>query len=522
MNYVDIAIIVLLVLAFFFGFIGKLSHKITHLVMLALSLALAFILGTVLADSGLAEKIISWLKLESYIEMLKEASPQFLVLFGGIKRFVLFFAFSLVLFLIFGFFGLIINHALFKSKKKATQEGEQKKFKNTAIFGGQIISVVWMAVLLLFFLAPVTAFRAPAKTAVTMNYSEDHTPTTVDKILDQVEGSKMLDLTEKALEKRLVPFMSYSKQDSEGKAHTYYFIDDAKGADKMLVILKNFKAKHVNLSGLSIENKESLSQALDALEEALTDLDSMREELGDDTTITIILGDIVKYVFSDVEDDAKPALLKSLMNGGSEYLEGFDYYKDAYKDKIPSVLVQVLIDKTKADNSSNMKDLLKYVDVHNFTFAELKANILSLPDLLNLFTTKTVKTQAEVKAVLTASPLCKQVLKGIMESYYGAGSSFVDIDYDKESLAISTVLNYANSEDNSLLDAVALSEALGESDILPALIDYYNGANPDNPIQIKVDPAKYAAVNAALAAELAAGHLTTQQYETYRDIFKAI
>ena len=255
MNYVDIAIIVLLVLAFFLGFIGKLSHKITHLVMLALSLALAFILGTVLADSGLADKIISWFKLESYVEMMKEASPQFLVLFGGIKRFILFFAFSLVLFLIFGFFGIIINHALFKSKKKQVQEGEKKKFKNTALFGGQIISVVWMAALLLFFLTPVAAFRGPAKTAVTMNYSEDHTPTTVDKVFDQVDGSKMLAFTDKILEKKVIPFMSYSKTDSEGKVHTYYLNEDANGVDRLLGILKNFKSKKVNLSGLSLEDK---------------------------------------------------------------------------------------------------------------------------------------------------------------------------------------------------------------------------------------------------------------------------
>ena len=521
MNYVDIAIIVLLVLAFFLGFIGKLSHKITHLVMLALSLALAFILGTVLADSGLADKIISWFKLESYVEMMKEASPQFLVLFGGIKRFILFFAFSLVLFLIFGFFGIIINHALFKSKKKQVQEGEKKKFKNTALFGGQIISVVWMAVLLLFFLTPVAAFRGPAKTAVTMNYSEDHTPTTVDKVFDQVDGSKMLAFTDKILEKKVIPFMSYSKTDSEGKVHTYYLNEDANGVDRLLGILKNFKSKRVNLSGLSLEDKESISKALDALGEALTEVDAMREEYGDDTTVTIIIGDLVKYVFSDVAEEAKPQLLKSLMNGGSEYLEGFDYYKDPYKDKVPSVLVQVLVDKTKSSDSS-MADLLKYVDVHNYTFEELKANILSLPDLLNLFTSKTVKTEQEVKSALTASPLCKQVLKRVMEKYYGVGSiNFDNLDFDKEALAISTVLNYANASDTSVIDAVAFAHSLGESDILPALIDYYNGANPDSKIEIKVDTVKYAAINAALATELAAGSLTTKQYETYRNIFKA-
>ena len=40
-------------------------------------------------------------------------------------------------------------------------------------------------------------------------------------------------------------------------------------------------------------------------------------------------------------------------------------------------------------------------------------------------------------------------------------------------------------------------------------------------IEIKVDTVKYAAINAALATELAAGTLTTKQYETYRSIFKA-
>ena len=100
MNYVDIVIIVLLVLAFFIGFIGKLFHKITHLVMLVLSLALAYVLAAIFQTSGLAEKVISWFKLEQYVDMMNSASPQFMILFGGIKRYVLFFAFSLILFFV--------------------------------------------------------------------------------------------------------------------------------------------------------------------------------------------------------------------------------------------------------------------------------------------------------------------------------------------------------------------------------------------------------------------------------------
>ena len=505
MNLLDIIILGLLVLSLVGGMFGKLRKQLIHLIFVVISIPVSYFLAKWFATLDLFDKLIEKFDLTEIVETLNEASPQFASIFGGVKIMLSFFVIGIVLFLVFG---LIAGFICSISKDKTTKKG-------ILLLG--LVPVVKTAIILAFIAIPVASCRVIAKDVykATMDnsMSEEEKEELANSKFAIILESKALDLEEDVLETGKVPFLTYKvneEVDGEEKEVSYYFYSDMKDIEVCMPAILKIKSMNFGSLSLDMNNAESFTNLLNLVEEILDEVDSTRSKLSEGGHLSKLFGDAIKYAFNKLPDkDSKFAFLKN----GVKYLEGYDYYNANYKDKLPSVIVQSYIDSLNESMS-----LTKHINVSNFTFEELRQNVTKLPELVSLFNTTGNKTQEEVNNALTSSTIAKQVISGVLNDYYTDGSvNETELNYNDESYAIASALNYANSNDNSAIDAVSLVDALSKSDLLPALIDSYN--KDGKGFEVKVDAVKKAALDAAIDLKVVDGSLTTQQANTYKALF---
>ncbi len=506
MNYIDIAIIGLLVLSLLFGLIGKLHKKIRFLIGTLISLPLAYLLSGLFAKADWLNDLIAQLLEKANISDFVEKSESLQLIFSSTVRFVLFYVLFLLLALIFVPIILAILSAIIVPKKK---KANSKFFNRKAVISFGLIQLVTSAIILAYFVLPV-ALAKPALKNFDENRAEIGVSFDTSKINDLVENSLFLNLEEKALSKNAVPFLGYKEGEGEN-VQKYSYYDDFN--DIAIIVgeiptIKNI-ASSLNLS-MDLNSSSAIEEKMNSFGVILGSIDDLRNSLSDNSKIKSALAEILEYYI--IEEPKTNSSLSFLQNAG-DYLDSFDFVNDSYKDKLLPIIVQSYIDSIEGDNKFAM-----YIDVTEYNFNQLKTQLAKLPELVKIFGSKENVSKEEIKSVLTTSDLSAQVVSGLLNDYYTDHSiTSATLDYDKEADALSLVLNYTNSDDNSSLDQIVLVNSLSESDLLPAILDFYTRTN--TPLTIKVDTLKYTAIKILLDAKKANNELTTQQYNTYLAMF---
>lgn len=496
MNIIDIAFIVILVLFLLIGFFGKLVRQLIHLIMVLAAIPVGYLLSGALINTTLGAKIIEWISNIELIKSLVENSPSLESFITGSSRMVLFYALGIVLMILFSIIGEII-FACLKKNKSAGLKG--------VLALGLVKALSTLTVLVFVVLMPISIGRKALNEA--SNSDGIPMPKVVGTINTQVQSSKFVDTAVVLLDKDKVPFIKY-KVIEDDKEVEYNFYTDLNDLSQLIPFAGDLKnlGSSLNLN-MDVNDSTQIEESLDKIGEVLDRIDTLRSELGSDGHTKKIIAEIVEYFLTEYPKENES--VKFLLNT-EPYLEGFDYQNDGYKDKLVSVVLQAYIDSLEATNP-----FVKFVNVSTYTFAELKTEAVKLPDLMKIFKNQSNMTESEIANLLSTSKISKQVVTGLLDEYYTDDSVNEDsLNYNNEAKAISMSLAYANSDDNSLLDTALLVNALGDSDLLPAIIDFYN--KNEEPIVINVTLVQKTALELGIDANT---NMTSQQKATYKTLF---
>ena len=480
MNIFDIIFLAVVVLFLIFGLFGRLTGKILSLIFTIVSLPLSWILSSLLATFGLDKTIINKLVESDVIKKIMDAVPSMESFLSGSSRVVLFYLVGIIMFILFGLLASIINKAA----------KDSKLYKTKAIISLGLINAITGLIVMGFISMPLSLSKNLVNTVYTeMKDDENAKPNTV-KILGFIdsnnETSILIKSETKLLEKGLVPFTTY--KDGDKKYSVYTNLNDFAIIYPKIGEISS-KAKAIN-TDVDINDSDALGKMVDDFGALLDSVDETRAELQDDSHIKVIVADTVEYLFTSLGDDMEKF---SFLKNAKKYLNGFDYLNASYKEKLPSVIIQSYID-------------------------DLKNEITEIPSLVKVFKSQTYLSKNDVKHALTSSTIAKQIVAGLLDDYYTDDSiNESNLDYDKESFAISIVLNYSNSEDNTLLDTAAMIEAITESDLLAAVLDFYQ--RNESPMTITLSELQRTAIYAGLDTKYAAGIITSQQLNTYKALF---
>lgn len=500
MNIFDIIFLAVVVLFLIFGLFGRLTGKILSLIFTIVSLPLSWILSSLLATFGLDKTIINKLVESDVIKKIMDAVPSMESFLSGSSRVVLFYLVGIIMFILFGLLASIINKAA----------KDSKLYKTKAIISLGLINAITGLIVMGFLSMPLSLSKNLVNTVYTeMKDDENAKPNTI-KILSFIDGNNetsiLIKSETKLLEKGLVPFTTY--KDGDKKYSVYTNLNDFAIIYPKIGEISS-KAKAIN-TDVDINDSDALGKMVDDFGALLDSVDETRAELQDDSHIKVIVADTVEYLFTSLGDDMEKF---SFLKNAKKYLNGFDYLNASYKEKLPSVIIQSYIDSIENENK-----FLVYTDISSLGFDDLKNEIMEIPSLVKVFSSQTYLSKNDVKHALTSSTIAKQIVAGLLDDYYTDDSiNESNLDYDKESFAISIVLNYSNSEDNTLLDTAAMIEAITESDLLAAVLDFYQ--RNENPMTITLSELQRTAIYAGLDTKYAAGIITSQQLNTYKALF---
>nr|MCR5741992.1 hypothetical protein [Gammaproteobacteria bacterium] len=159
------------------------------------------------------------------------------------------------------------------------------------------------------------------------------------------------------------------------------------------------------------------------------------------------------------------------------------------------------------------------VDVSSYNYEKLSSELVKMPELIKIFSSASNLSASEIKSALTSTDIAKQVVSGLLSDYTDGSITEENLDYDKESSAIANALNYSNSSDDSLeLSAIpTLIDSLCESDLLPAILDFYS--NNGSAVTIKVSLIKKTTIDGLFDTKVLNGELSQKVANTYKAMF---
>ena len=509
MNIYDIVFLGIVALFLVFGLFGKLLKQLIHLIMIGISIPVAYFVSGMLMGTSLPTTLFELIQKIEIVKTLMEASDSLSSFLNGSMRIVVFYVTGIVSMIVFSIIGLII-FAIVKNNKFAEKKG-------VLLLG--LLKALSAAVVLVFITSPVPVLHTAINEATV--YMEENKPeskvtTTLSQVNGYIKTSKVVEIEVKALDSGKVPFLNYeAKTSEESTKKTYNFYSDMEDLGNMIPSALELKdlVSGFNTS-IDLNNKESIIELLDKIGDVLGKVDEMRDGFKEDGAFKGIVGELVKYFIEEYPQD-KDSL--SFLRNAKNYLTSYNYESDSYKDKLPMVIIQSYIDSLESSNN-----FAKYITVTDMNFDTLKSEIAYLPELM-----KTLQNMSEIdsqtlKNTFTGSLISKQVVSGLLDDYYTDDSiNESNLDYDKECDAITSALHYSNDDDDAMRQAAALSDLvdkLVESDLLPAIIYSYETAG--TPFEISVSADQKLIVEGLLDTKLASGDITSQQYNTYKNIFK--
>lgn len=518
MNYVDLIILGIIGLFLIIGLFTKFWKNFFILLTMVASVPIAYLLSGMFVTSKLGEAIVEKVKQIEIIKSMAEASDAFASLLQGSGRMILFFILGISLFVISFLVGAIlfwIFSLFFKGMK-------EKKHKISLLSGLSL--ALTGAVIALFIASPLMIINKPVTEAVSYYEEKEETDGKLYKAVKTIDNLNNESFIAKAgiklLDKNGGIFLKYQyKNEETGETKEYNLYTDMAEASLAikpgLNVLEMFK--DMDTSSIDFSDSESIKSLLNSLHDVLKEVDTFRGSLDDEAHFKNLISELVEYYLSTypegLSNDNKLAFLKNAKN----YLTDFNYLTSDYADTLPQVILQSYIDQMETSQK-----VLEYVDITEFTFDEITGEVDQLPVIMKLMDKGASLTKDEVKGILTESKIMTQVMDGVLSDYYTDGSITREtLDFDKEAEAISLIFTYANNDDNNIADSAVLVLELKNSDLLPALINFYN-TNEDTTDDIKVvvsDPIQLAAIEAALYAEYTGGGLTQQQFLTYKDAF---
>ncbi|MCR5741453.1 MAG: hypothetical protein K6G38_03240, partial [Gammaproteobacteria bacterium] len=271
-------------------------------------------------------------------------------------------------------------------------------------------------------------------------------------------------------------------------------------------------------NGLSLNNSidmkdsNSIQSLLDTIENLLKPIDDARADLSENSHIKSVIAEYIEYFVEGMPTEVESM---SMFKYAKDYLADFNYETESYIDNIPSALVQSYIDSNESSNA-----FLKFVDVSSYNYEKLSSELFKMPNLIKIFGSASNLSASDVKSALTSTDIAKQVVSGLLSEYYTDGSiTEATLDYDKESSAIASALNYSNSSDDSLeLSAIpTLIDSLCSSDLLPAILDFYS--NNGSAVTIKVSLIKKTTIDGLFDTKVLDGELSQKVANTYKAMF---
>ena len=507
MNIYDIAFIAIVALFLVVGLFSKLLKGLINLIAIGASIPVSYWVSGILMNTSLPQTLFDFIEKIEIVKTLIDASESLNAFLHGSMRTVVFYVVGLLGLLVFKIVAAII-WAIFKNGKL----GEPKGMLSLGLFRALAACVA-----LIFITSPIPILHTGIKEATTFmseKYPDGKATQILQKVNEQVEGSLVVKYEIQALDSGKVPFLTYEvvKEDETKECNFYSDMEDIGTLIPSAMSLKDL-ISGFNTS-INLNDAESITNLINKIGEALDAVDSTRSSLKEDGSFKGIIGELVKY-FIEVYPEDKDSL--AFLRNAKNYLSGYDYENSAYKDKLPSVIIQSYIDSMEQSNS-----FAKYIDVTQFTFDDLKSEVANLPELMKTFNNLSEVNADTLKNTLTSSLLAKQVVQGMLDDYYTDDSvNETDLTYDDECEAISTALHYSNNADDDVIrqaEALAtLVDKLCDSDLLPAVIYSYEANG--TPLRVSVDATQKGIVDGLLDTKLASGDITLQQYNTYKAIF---
>jgi len=538
MNYIDFFLIIFVVVAMALGLLGKVWRKVITLIMIIISIPCSYGIAKALtdtyaekpvseisflkddSDTPLEEWIVAKAKSNEFVDTLYNNSPAFASVMDNTPKVVvkltLFYFIGLIDFLIFSILGFIVYQIvkLFMGKK-------EKKKGAIWLFG--IPSGITALIIGLFIISPLFLVK-PVISDVVNLYSQtenksEKVEANLKKLSSQTEGSKVCIKAEEYLNKKEATWLCYTV---DGK--TYYVYDELEDlgdvVSEALPIYNSGKAMISDASSIDYTDANSISTMvgfLDSLETMLTEVDTLRGGLEDDSHVKEMLNDLLKYYvdkYPETLDESSPFYFLNRAD-----LTNFDFENDSLKDKLFPIILQSFIDELASDKYGYT--FLSSLDVSTMTFTEIKAVLSDIANIVDLYLsikTDDISSLSKEDIVKLISSIDNnETVKGILtDTLTDLGVSGVDlsnIDLSAEAETIGTIIELTKATDTSSIDSAELASSLADSELIYAIID-----NSDS-LSVSVTTEQKDSISSTLQAKVDSSDISVEEYNQLLGIF---
>ncbi len=512
MNYIDIAVIGLLVLGLLFSLVGKASKKIfafigrlgglvfAYLITPTVYLKLATVKASTIpffSDAAPEDSVVDYIK--NYIlnidivKKLYDNVPDFKTIVDSAPEVLV----KIVLFLVIGILSVIIFALIFKiiggifTKKNGAK-------KNTAIltFGlpGILSGAVWAA-LLLFPIVVVSPILKDAHSYYPLmandSMSESDKTELESKftlVEEQASSSFVLEFYSKTLNDTRPSLLTYSNADS---TQDYYFIEEIDNISVFMpsfidlfgVIKNNMSSLSSSLSSSSYSDKiDAFADLLDALDAPLTKFDTARSSISSESQIANLLSDLMRYflvTFPNEEGNDSVSFLKKAN------FTGVDFKTISIKNSLLGLVGQAFLDEMLENNTGDFS-FLNEINLSNMTYDNMKVELRHVSNLIKFY--EAVDTNElssisrdeiiEMISNLDDSEVVKEIVSSCLDELGIEGVNADDINFQEEAQVIADLIQLSQDgsiDDLDVQDINELVEELASSQLVLAIAENNSG-----------------------------------------------
>ncbi len=545
MNYIDLAVLVIVLVAMALGLLGKLWKRIVMMLMIIISVPCSYLIASSLAskvsnmpvseiailNDSSSTPVKEWLVEKAngvgIIETIYNNSPSFQSLLDNspemVVKLVLFYVIGILGFIVFPIIGGIVYFII-----KLFLSDKEKKKGAIWLFG--IPSGVIGFIITLFVMSPIILF-APVLSQAAAAYNETPSPNAlVQKILSKtsgyLDGSIVVTTGTKMLESHEYSFLTYEVEEPNGSGTItvkYYFYGEIRDIGVIINLYTDVSDEIngiINSENFDYEETEYVDKMIyfmDSLENVLGSLDEMRGNFSDSGHIKGITGDLLQYYLetnpSSLPTDSPFYFLNRID------MTGFDYDNGSLKDDLFPRLLQAFLDEMAINYGYSF---LSDLDISSMTYAEIRDELVNLANLIAFYNDLdagslddlTPEEIADLIASFGDSEIATQILENALsELGYTLPVDISEIDFASEGELIGDLIGYAGSGDVSSIDGSALAEDLASSDLALIIIE----STPD--LSIDVSDAQYSDIEDELNSQVLSGAITSEEMATLLGIF---
>lgn len=540
MNYIDLAVILIVIVCMALGLLGKLWKRLIIMVMVIASIPISYLVANsltekyanmpateiaILKETDSTVTVTEWIvnKANSVeaVKTIYDNSPSFASMLDNspemIVKVLLFYVIGIIGFIVAPIVGTIIYWLL-----KLFMSDKEKRKGAIYLFG--IPSGVMALVITIFVISPIIMFSPIIHEATNAFKSSESPNATVLKVLEtvdgQTDGSKVITTGSDFLEKNPMKMLCYEAEE-EGTTKTYYFYGELKDIAVIIALYSNVQDDVKAITAMedldltSTNSVDELVNLLDTADGVLTDLDTMRKDLSNAGHISGIINDLLKYYLDTYPDslsnDNGLAFLKRMD------LTDFDFADASLKDDLLPLIIQALVDELAINGGY---EFLADLNIKEMTFADIKKEIANIANMVTLFNGLSTSdfsemTSEEVEtlvASLAGSEIVKTALEGALEESgltLPADFSVEDIDFAAEAPLIADIVTVAQEGDFTNLGSEELAD----------LADDISTSELAQVVVLDVSAAEYTSMESELAGKVSSGELSEEQKATLLGLF---